>query len=130
MMTSDVRMRLDPSASLRDRIRYFRRPTRRTPMRLRFTVPAAVLTVVIGCSIFAVAAEAVGGAGGPYRVLRSEKVGGEGPFDYVYADADGRKLYVPRGDRVSVFELETLKPLAEIPGAAGARGVAVDPASG
>jgi DNA-binding beta-propeller fold protein YncE len=68
--------------------------------------------------------------GGPYRVIKSEKVGGEGNFDYVYADPDGRKLYIPRGDRVTVFDLDSLKPLGEIPGAKGARGAAVDPASG
>jgi DNA-binding beta-propeller fold protein YncE len=68
-------------------------------------------------------------AGGPYKVVKSAKVGGEGGFDYVYADADGRKLYIPRSDRVTVFDLDSLKPLGEIPGAKGARGAAVDPAS-
>jgi DNA-binding beta-propeller fold protein YncE len=62
-------------------------------------------------------------------VINTAKVGGEGNFDYVYADADGRKLYVPRADRVTVFDLDSLKPLGEIPGARGARGAAVDPAS-
>ncbi len=32
----------------------------------------------------------------PYKVLQTAKVGGEGGFDYVYADEAGRKLYVPR----------------------------------
>ena len=35
-------------------------------------------------------------ASGPYKVLKTAKVGGEGGFDYVYADAANRKLYVPR----------------------------------
>ena len=48
---------------------------------------------------------------GPYHVLQTAKVGGDGGFDYVYADSDGRKLYVPRSrqnSRVSVFNLDTL----------------------
>src|SRR5580698_4496990 len=75
---------------------------------------------------------------GPYKVLKTAKVGGEGGFDYVYADADGRRLYIPRGAtqgtppkpaRVSVFDLDTLAVAGEIPDA-NARGAAVDPKSG
>src|SRR5579864_4619930 len=65
---------------------------------------------------------------GPYKVLQTEKVGGEGGFDYVYADSDGRKLYVPRSGpagRITVFDLDTLKPLGEVANAS-AHGAAVD----
>ncbi len=68
---------------------------------------------------------------GPYHVLRTVKVGGEGGFDYVYADSDGRRLYVPRmgpSKRISVFNLDTLQPVGEIPDV-GAHGAAVDPKS-
>jgi DNA-binding beta-propeller fold protein YncE len=64
----------------------------------------------------------------PYRVLKTVKVGGEGGYDYVYADASGRRLYVPRqgpGARVSVFDLDTLAPAGELAGVRG-QGVAVD----
>ena len=70
-------------------------------------------------------------ADGPYKVLKTVKVGGEGGFDYVYADSDGRRLYVARSGpskRVSVFDLDTLAPVAEIPDV-GAHGAAVDPKS-
>src|ERR1700722_19488960 len=50
----------------------------------------------------------------PYKVVKSAAVGGTGGFDYVFADADGRKLYVPRGDRVDAFDLDTLKPVGTI----------------
>ena len=33
---------------------------------------------------------------GPYKVLKTAKVGGEGGFDYIFADVEGRRLYVPR----------------------------------
>jgi DNA-binding beta-propeller fold protein YncE len=69
---------------------------------------------------------------GPYKVVKTAKVGGVGGFDYVYADSDGRKLYIPRtgdGARVTVFNLDTLEPVGEIPNA-NARGAAVDPKAG
>jgi hypothetical protein len=87
------------------------------------------------------------GTDGPYRVLTTAKVGGEGGTDYIYADVAGRRLYIPRGGaravpatdttpakpaipgRITVFNLETLAPVGEIPGTGG-NGVAVDPKSG
>ena len=71
-------------------------------------------------------------------MLRTAKVGGVGGFDYLFADTDGRRLYIPRGGtpgtppgpgRVAVFNLDTLAPVGEIPNAS-ARGAAVDPKSG
>ena len=38
------------------------------------------------------------GTGGPYKVLRTAKVGGEGGTDYIYADTAGRRLYITRGE--------------------------------
>jgi DNA-binding beta-propeller fold protein YncE len=66
---------------------------------------------------------------GPYQVLKTVKVGGVGGFDYVYADSAGRRLYVPRSGptgRITVFNLDTLASVGEIPNATG-HGVAVDP---
>ena len=68
---------------------------------------------------------------GPYKVLKTAKVGGDGGFDYVYADDAGRRLYIPRTGttpRIAVFNLDTLEPVGEIP-KASARGAAVDPKS-
>lgn len=61
-----------------------------------------------------------------YKVVNTARVGGAGGFDYVYADADGRKLYVPRGNRVMVYDLDTLKPAGEISDTASVHGAAVD----
>jgi DNA-binding beta-propeller fold protein YncE len=69
---------------------------------------------------------------GPNKVLQKARVGGDGRFDYVFADSVGRKLYVPRtqaSPRVAVYDLDSLKLLGEIPNV-NARGVAVDPKSG
>jgi hypothetical protein len=54
---------------------------------------------------------------GPYKVLKTAKVGGDGGFDYVYADSDGRRLYIARSGpmgRLTVFNLDTLEPAGEI----------------
>lgn len=94
---------------------------------------------------------------GPYKVVKTAKVGGIGGFDYVYADSDGRRLYVARGGqggpgrgpgtpggqaapgsaqaapaagRVSVYDLDTFAPVGEIPDVRGGHGAAVDPKSG
>jgi len=75
---------------------------------------------------------------GPYKVLKTAKVGGLGGFDYIYADDAGRRLYIPRGavqgetplpGRVIVFNLDTLAPVGEIPNTR-ANGAAVDTKSG
>jgi DNA-binding beta-propeller fold protein YncE len=68
-------------------------------------------------------------AQGPYKILKTAKVGGDGGFDYVYADSDGRRLYVPRtgpNPRIAVYNLDTIESAGEIP-KANARGAAVDP---
>ena len=114
---------------------------------MRQSIPVLLLVAAGAC-----AGSMSGGAGaaatsGEYRVLQRARVGGEGGSDYIYADAVGRRLYIPRGGtrampatdstparaavlgRITVFDLETLTPLGEVPGTGG-NGVAVDPKSG
>jgi hypothetical protein len=69
---------------------------------------------------------------GPYKILKTAKVGGTGGFDYVYADVDGRRLYIPRTgnpSRVTVYNLDTLEPVGELANT-NARGAAVSTKSG
>jgi hypothetical protein len=84
---------------------------------------------------------------GPYKVLKTAKVGGEGGTDYIYADPVGRRLYITRGatqaqpatdtrpevpafeKRLSIFDLDTLEPVGTIPGIGG-NGAAVCPNTG
>lgn len=74
---------------------------------------------------------------GPYKVLKSARVGGEGGWDYIYADSAGRRLYIPRRGapnsgvetRLSIYNLDTLELVSEISGVGG-QGTAVDAKSG
>ena len=99
------------------------------------------LSKVITVALFGLSASVAFGqaapadsAGGPYKVVNTAKVGGEGGFDYLAADADTRHLYVPRtgqsGGRVSAYDLDTLKLVGEIPNVNGGHGVAIDPKTG
>jgi hypothetical protein len=87
------------------------------------------------------------GTDGPYKVLKTARVGGEGGTDYIYADPVGRRLYITRGatqaqpatdtrpevpafeKRLTIFDLDTLEPVGVIPGVGG-NGAAVCPKTG
>src|SRR6266851_1481246 len=89
-------------------------------MRRVFLTLAAVVAMVPFSSLAQQA--------GPYKVLQTVKVGGEGGFDYVYADDAARKLYVPRlgpAGQINVFDLDTLKPMGVIANVS-AHGAAID----
>ena len=68
-----------------------------------------------------------------YKVVKTARVGGEGAFDFVYADDAGRRLYVPRNEgpnsRVVVYDLDNFTTVGVIK-TTGVRGAAVDPKSG
>lgn len=68
------------------------------------------------------------GAAGPYQVLQTVKVGGEGGYDYVTADAASRRLYFARTGampRIMVYNLDTLAAVGEI-ATTNAHGAAID----
>ena len=114
------------------------------PVRSLYLIGILGFTVT-GTGVGASAQQPAGA--GLYTVIKTARVGGEGGSDYIYADAAGRRLYIPRGGtravpatdstparaaipgRITVFDLETIAPLGELPGTGG-NGVAVDPKSG
>src|SRR3989442_8128396 len=87
------------------------------------------------------------GTDGPYKVLKTARVGGEGGTDYIYTDTAGRRLYITRGatqaqaatdtrpavpafeKRLTIFDLDTLESLGVIPGVGG-NGATVCPKTG
>ena len=100
---------------------------------MKRSVGLIVAAVVVGFAL----TSAQQPASGPYKILKSARVGGEGGWDYIYADADARRLYIARGavaaqsipDRVMVYNLDTLEPAGELTGVGG-HGAVVDSKSG
>jgi len=64
----------------------------------------------------------------PYKVLDTTQLMGDGGIDYVYADNDGRRVYVPRGGSTFVFDLDSHKYIGAITNVGG-HGVAIDTAT-
>jgi YVTN family beta-propeller protein len=99
-------------------------------------MPKLVLALTI--ALAALAPGALAQESGPYKVIKRAKVGGEGGWDYIYADSAGRRLYIPRSafpptpgveTRLSIYNLDTLELVNEIAGIGG-HGTVVDPKSG
>jgi len=108
---------------------------------------AAILCSAIVLSVGLIGAAEQTSSSGPYKVLKTAKVGGEGGWDYIYADVAGRRLYIPRRgiaaapatdsrpattavpSRLSIYDLDSLQLLKEIENVGG-NGAAVDPKSG
>jgi glutamine cyclotransferase len=67
-------------------------------------------------------------AGAPYKVLDTTKVMGSGGIDYVLADNDGRRVYVPRGGNTIVLDLDTHQYIGTITNIGG-HGIAIDTAT-
>lgn len=101
---------------------------------MRLTRPI-LFAVTLACTIaiFAFMASAQSApTAGPYKVLKTVKAGGDGGYDYIFADVEARRLYVPRGGQtggqVMVFNLDTLESAGSIPDVRSG-GATVDPKS-
>jgi DNA-binding beta-propeller fold protein YncE len=61
------------------------------------------------------------------HLIKSIPLGGEGGWDYLTLDGDTRRLYVTRGDHVTVLDVDTEKVVGEIKDTQGVHGVALAP---
>jgi hypothetical protein len=105
------------------------------------------LTLPLFAGLVALAPIVIAQSTGPYKVIKTARVGGEGGTDYISADPIGRRLYIPRGatpardatattpavpaaeKRLTIFDLDTLEPAGVIPGVGG-NGATVCPNTG
>lgn len=97
-------------------------------MRVKRSILITVLSVMVAAIVTAIGLVAQGPSGGPYKVLKTAKVGGEGGYDYISADVEARRLYIPRGGpsgQLTVFNLDTLEPVGAVAGVS-AGGATVD----
>ena len=62
---------------------------------------------------------------GAYHVTKRIPIPGDTGWDYITADSDGRRLYVPHGIEVVVLDLDTGATVGKITGQKGLHGVAV-----
>ncbi len=90
-----------------------------------------LIAIAARAALLLVSALACAQANDPYKVQKIQLVGGDGGFDYVTADPDGRTLYVARsgqGGHIGVFNLDTLAQVGDLQGVSG-HGGAVDTAT-
>jgi YVTN family beta-propeller protein len=60
-----------------------------------------------------------------YKVISQLKLGDNGGWDYLSFDAQRRHLFVSRGDRVLVIDVDGNKQIGTIPGTNGVHGIAI-----
>jgi DNA-binding beta-propeller fold protein YncE len=87
------------------------------------------LLIVAGAGLLATAIPPqTASAAEPYKVLHVTQTNGSGGIDYVIADSEGRRAYVPRGGQTVIFNLDTYECVGIIPNVGG-HGAVVDPKS-
>jgi DNA-binding beta-propeller fold protein YncE len=89
-------------------------------LRASFTVLVALL----------VAATTLAAAAPEYKVVNTYKVGGDGGWDYLIADAAARRLYISRATHVIVLDLDSGKTVGDIADTPGIHGIALAPELG
>jgi DNA-binding beta-propeller fold protein YncE len=65
-----------------------------------------------------------------YHLINTYKLGGEGGWDYLTLDSSSRRLYISRATHVIVIDVDTGKPVGDIPDTPGVHGIALAPELG
>ena len=65
-----------------------------------------------------------------YHLLKKIKLGGEGFWDYLAFDSPTRRLFISRGTKVIVLNVDSEKVVGEIPDTLGVHGIALAPELG
>jgi DNA-binding beta-propeller fold protein YncE len=65
-----------------------------------------------------------------YKIVNTYKIGGEGGWDYLTADAASRRLYISRATHVMVLDLDSGKTVGDIGNTPGVHGIALAPELG
>jgi DNA-binding beta-propeller fold protein YncE len=60
-----------------------------------------------------------------YKLVKEVKLGGDGGWDYLYADAESHRLYISRGTHVMVVDTRNDTLAGDIPDTPGVHGVAL-----
>lgn len=81
--------------------------------------------LILCSSLLAIAAPALAATPVHYKLDRAITLGGDGGWDYLTYDADGKRLLLSRATRVMVVDPASGKVLKEIPGTDGVHGIAL-----
>jgi DNA-binding beta-propeller fold protein YncE len=102
---------------------------------LCFAAPASLIAVLVvsmcasrarfGPRVVDAAAADAGPSG--YHLIRTIKLGGEGFWDYLAFDSPTRRLFISRGTKVVVLDVDSEKVVGEIPDTTGVHGIALAP---
>lgn len=65
-----------------------------------------------------------------YHLIKTIKVGGDGFWDYLAFDSPTRRLFISRGTKVMVLDVDSEKIVGEIPDTPGVHGIALAPDRG
>jgi hypothetical protein len=82
------------------------------------TLACCILLFGLGLVSFAVLPTKANGPSG-YHVAKKVVLGGEGGWDYLTADSDGRRVYLSRGTHVMVIDADTGAVVGDIPNTNG-----------
>jgi DNA-binding beta-propeller fold protein YncE len=88
------------------------------------TKPKTFRLAVRSLALFAALASALAAADA-YHVIKRISIPGDSGWDYITADTEGRRLYVPHGTEVVVLDLDSGAIVGKITGQKGVHGVAV-----
>jgi DNA-binding beta-propeller fold protein YncE len=78
-------------------------------------------------TIFSTAALFLAASTSGYHVTATYKVGGDGGWDYLTADASARRVYISRGTHVMVLDADSGKVAGDIADTQGVHGIALAP---
>jgi DNA-binding beta-propeller fold protein YncE len=82
-------------------------------------------SALLSVKVAAAPAPAPGPSG--YHLLKTIKLGGEGFWDYLAFDSPTRRLFISRGTKVVVLDVDSEKVVGEIPNTTGVHGIALAP---
>ncbi|HKV38792.1 MAG TPA: YncE family protein [Blastocatellia bacterium] len=96
----------------------------------RYSFGASILVAIVAvlltvCLHLARAERYNGGPANGFHLIHQYKLGGEGFWDYLTLDSKARRLYISRGTRVVVMNVDNGSVVGEVPDTNGVHGIAL-----
>src|SRR5436309_13169451 len=88
-----------------------------------FGLATLAIAVLFSAASFSSPAASPGASG--YHVIKTVSVPGDEGWDYLYVDADARRVYISHGSHTVVMNADTYAIEGDIPDTSGVHGIAV-----